>query len=120
MLQEQERAVVDPRQPGAEAPRKPSLSWELGFSNWALDELVEAAAHMAAAETAGEAYGRLAEMTQASGTDWALGTGAVACAADGEHRGRGPPPRGNRAPRSHPRPSRARPSAPGLRGVAAQ
>ena len=57
----------------AAAQRASGGVWELGFSNWALVELVEAAAHIGAPETAAGAYSRLAEMTEASGTDWALG-----------------------------------------------
>jgi DNA-binding CsgD family transcriptional regulator len=46
---------------------------ELGFSNWALVELIEAAVRSGMTETATPAYRRLAEMTAASGTDWGLG-----------------------------------------------
>ncbi len=49
---------------------------ELGFSNWALAELIEAAARTAMTQTAADAYRRLAEVTGASGTDWALGVQA--------------------------------------------
>jgi DNA-binding CsgD family transcriptional regulator len=44
-----------------------------GAANGALAELVEAAARSGMTETAAGAYGRLAEMTGAAGTDWALG-----------------------------------------------
>ncbi len=49
---------------------------ELGFSNWALAELIEAAARTGMTQTAAGAYRRLAEITGASGTDWALGVQA--------------------------------------------
>jgi len=49
---------------------------ELGFSNWALAELIEAATRSGTSETAAGAYRRLAEITRASGTDWALGVQA--------------------------------------------
>jgi DNA-binding CsgD family transcriptional regulator len=49
---------------------------ELGFSNWALAELIEAATRSGINETAAGAYRRLAEITSASGTDWALGVQA--------------------------------------------
>jgi len=49
---------------------------ELGFSNWALAELIEAATRSGTSETAAGAYQRLAEITSASGTDWALGAQA--------------------------------------------
>ena len=43
------------------------------FSMWALPELVEAGARCGASQSAREALERLAESTQASGTDWGLG-----------------------------------------------
>jgi DNA-binding CsgD family transcriptional regulator len=46
---------------------------ELGQSNWAMSELIEAATRSGMTETAVGAYRRLAEMTSASGTDWGLG-----------------------------------------------
>jgi DNA-binding CsgD family transcriptional regulator len=46
---------------------------ELGQSNWAMAELIEAAARSGMTEAAAGAYRRLAEMTTASGTDWGLG-----------------------------------------------
>jgi DNA-binding CsgD family transcriptional regulator len=49
---------------------------ELGFSNWAVAELIEAAVRSGMTETAAAAYRRLAEMTAASGTDWGLGVQA--------------------------------------------
>jgi DNA-binding CsgD family transcriptional regulator len=49
---------------------------ELGLSTWALVELIEAAALSGKTARAAEAVQQLAEMTRASGTDWALGTEA--------------------------------------------
>jgi DNA-binding CsgD family transcriptional regulator len=46
---------------------------ELGQSNWAMVELIEAAVRSGMTETATGACRRLAEMTSASGTDWGLG-----------------------------------------------
>ena len=46
---------------------------ELGQSNWAMVELIEAAVRSGMTEAAAGAFGRLAEMTSASGTDWGLG-----------------------------------------------
>ena len=48
----------------------------MGFSNWAVVELVESAARSKMRDTVADAYRRLAEMTGASGTDWALGVEA--------------------------------------------
>ena len=45
---------------------------DLGLRTWALVELVEAAARSDAGEIAATAYRQLAEMTDDSGTDWAL------------------------------------------------
>lgn len=55
------------------AERAADFPPELGSSNWALPELVEAAARSGATDTATHALARLAELTTASGTDWALG-----------------------------------------------
>ena len=49
------------------------VSYELGLSNWALIELIEAAAHVGEPDTAAQAFHELREMTHASGSDWALG-----------------------------------------------
>ena len=49
---------------------------EIVSPNWALVELVEAAARSGKSETAAEALRRLAEVTSASGTNWALGVEA--------------------------------------------
>jgi DNA-binding CsgD family transcriptional regulator/tetratricopeptide (TPR) repeat protein len=46
---------------------------DLAFHNWALIELVEAAAHCRQRERGLDAVERLAERTGASGSDWALG-----------------------------------------------
>jgi hypothetical protein len=60
----------------AGAQRASDSHGELSFSNWALAEVIEAAARTGTSETAADALGRLAEMTAASGTDWALGINA--------------------------------------------
>ena len=59
---------------------------DLGTSNWAVAELIEAAARSGDMDTAAAALSRLAEMTSASGTDWALGIEARcrALLSDGE------------------------------------
>jgi RNA polymerase sigma factor (sigma-70 family) len=49
---------------------------ELVTSNWAMPELIEAAARLGATELATETDLRLAERANASGTDWALGIAA--------------------------------------------
>jgi tetratricopeptide (TPR) repeat protein len=46
---------------------------DLGYFNWSLAELVEAAFRSGAVEEAAAALRQLEERTQASGTDWALG-----------------------------------------------
>ena len=59
---------------------------DLGLVAWALIELVEAAARSDRPDIAAATVGRLAERTQASGTDWALGIEARSRAllSDGE------------------------------------
>jgi DNA-binding CsgD family transcriptional regulator len=59
---------------------------ELGLVAWAMIELVEAAARCDRPDIAAATIGRLAERTQASGTDWALGIEARSRAliSDGE------------------------------------
>jgi DNA-binding CsgD family transcriptional regulator len=59
---------------------------ELLWSNWALPELIEAAARSGDTERAADALRRLSETTRASGTDWALGIEARSRAllSDGE------------------------------------
>jgi DNA-binding CsgD family transcriptional regulator len=49
---------------------------DLAFHNWALVELIEAAARSGRAELAFDALGQLSKTTAASGTDWALGVEA--------------------------------------------
>jgi DNA-binding CsgD family transcriptional regulator len=49
---------------------------DLGFFNWALMELVEAAARSGDQEAGAQALATLAGRTQAAGTDWALGVEA--------------------------------------------
>jgi len=58
---------------------------EDGLFAWALVELIEAGAHGGATAAAAAALDRLSERTQASGTDWALGTeaGSRALLAEG-------------------------------------
>ena len=65
---------------GSEYPR------ELGLATWSLAELIEAAARSGAPERAAGAMARLAEITTAVGTDWALGIEARcrALLSDGE------------------------------------
>jgi DNA-binding CsgD family transcriptional regulator len=63
------RAVADARRAG-EFPQ------ELAATNWALTELVEAAARLGDGELATDAFVRLSAMTGASGTEWALGVEA--------------------------------------------
>ncbi|MDV3126771.1 DUF2791 family P-loop domain-containing protein [Mycobacterium sp. 21AC1] len=55
------------------AERAAGFPSELGSSNWALVELIEAAARSGASDTAAQALARFVEMTSAGGTDWALG-----------------------------------------------
>ena len=51
---------------------------DMGLSNWALVELVEAAARCGQLEAAGSALARIEEMARACGTDWILGVEARA------------------------------------------
>jgi DNA-binding CsgD family transcriptional regulator len=59
---------------------------EFVYANWALIELIEAAARVGMSEAAAAAHRRLAEMTRASGTEWGLGIEARSRAllSDGE------------------------------------
>jgi DNA-binding CsgD family transcriptional regulator/uncharacterized membrane protein (DUF2068 family) len=57
-------------QAGLEATAYPT---ELGAANWALPELIEAAARVGRPEAADEAYDRLREQAVASGSNWGLG-----------------------------------------------
>jgi RNA polymerase sigma factor (sigma-70 family) len=61
---------------GAAAQRVTEHPHELSSSNWGRVELIEAAVRAGSRELAADAYGRLAEMTRVSGTDWALGLAA--------------------------------------------
>ena len=62
-----QRAFRDQHYPGVRHP---------GVANWAVAELIEAAARSGMGETAADAYRWIAEMTSASGTNWALGVEA--------------------------------------------
>jgi DNA-binding CsgD family transcriptional regulator len=66
------------RYPDAIAPAQAAAGHpvENGVVYWALCELVEAAVRGGRPELAAEAYERLAEVTRACGTDWALGVRA--------------------------------------------
>jgi DNA-binding CsgD family transcriptional regulator len=65
-----------PRDALAAAQRATEYHGDMGFSKWALVELVEAAARTGMTETAAGAYRRLTAMTSPAGTDWALGLAA--------------------------------------------
>ena len=65
-----------PRDAMAAAERATEYHGDMGFSKWALVELVEAAVHSGMTETAAGAYRRLTAMTGPAGTDWALGLAA--------------------------------------------
>ena len=58
------------------AQRATEYPGEMVSPTWAAVELVEAAARSGQSETAADALRRLAEITSASGTDWALGVEA--------------------------------------------
>ncbi|WP_433385866.1 AAA family ATPase [Actinoplanes sp. CA-142083] len=60
----------------AAASQAASYELETGFANWALVELVEAAARAGDLDGASRGLARLAERTTACGTDWALGVEA--------------------------------------------
>ena len=70
-LGQHERAQAAAEQASEDPPRRRRAVQ--GISNWALIELVEAAARTGDAERAADALRRLSEQAQASGTDWALG-----------------------------------------------
>jgi DNA-binding CsgD family transcriptional regulator len=57
----------------AAAQRSSEIDYELGMSNWAVVELIEAAARNGTSDAAAPAYRRLAEQARAAGTDWVLG-----------------------------------------------
>ena len=61
------------RQAMTTAERASSHDWNLGVTNWAVVELIEAAARTGNTGTAAAALGQLSEMTGAAGTEWALG-----------------------------------------------
>ncbi len=69
-----------------EAAQKAAAADEIATSSWALSELVEAAARSGRQEIARDSLDQLCDRTGASGTTWALGTGARARALleDGE------------------------------------
>ena len=71
----------------AAARRAAERTEELGVSLWALPEVIEAAARSARPDLAVAALERLAETTQASGTDWALGIEARSRAVLAEDEG---------------------------------
>jgi ATP/maltotriose-dependent transcriptional regulator MalT len=58
------------------AQRAAEYPVDVALSAWALVELIEAAARTKAPETAAGAYRRLAALTYAAGTDWAIGVEA--------------------------------------------
>jgi len=57
----------------AAAQRSTEVGYELGISNWAVVELIEAAVRNGTSDAAVGAYRRLAEQAKAAGTDWVLG-----------------------------------------------
>jgi len=63
-----------------EAAQKAAAANEIATSSWALCELVEAAARSGRQKVAHESLDQLRERTGASGTAWAKGTEARACA----------------------------------------
>jgi DNA-binding CsgD family transcriptional regulator len=69
-----------------EAARRACEYEDIGVFNWALGELVEAAARAGDGAAAAEAADRLRERTMVAGTDWALGTQAIADALTGPAR----------------------------------
>jgi hypothetical protein len=68
----------------AEARRATSYEADLGSMIWPMVELIEAAARSGVTETAAGACERFAVMTDASGTDWALGLQARSLALPSE------------------------------------
>jgi DNA-binding CsgD family transcriptional regulator len=61
-----------------DAARRAAAAEEIATSSWALSELAEAASRSGRVDLAREAADRLSERTNASGTAWAVGTGASA------------------------------------------
>jgi DNA-binding CsgD family transcriptional regulator len=55
------------------AQRSAEIDYELGFSNWAVVELIEAAAQSGKRDAAIGAHRRLAEQARAAGTNWVVG-----------------------------------------------
>ena len=70
-LGQHERALAAAEQASEDPPQRRRAVQ--GISNWALIELVEAAARTGDADRAADALRRLSEQARASGTDWALG-----------------------------------------------
>lgn len=64
----------------AAAQRGAQRPADFGVSIWCLVELVEAAVRSGALDTAADAHSRLTAITDASGTDWALGVAARSAA----------------------------------------
>ena len=88
-----------------------SNSWVFGLSNWALMELIEAAARSGMTSAVGDVQRQLAEMAEASGTHWALGSHARARALASE----GESARSSTGSRSSTSAGRkSKPSSPGL------
>ena len=58
------------------ARQSTEIDYELGFSNWAVVELIEAAVRTGTTSAATGAYHRLAEQAEAAGSDWVLGLAA--------------------------------------------
>jgi DNA-binding CsgD family transcriptional regulator len=56
-----------------DAARRGSEHEDLGFGGWTIGELIEAAGRCGERDAAFDALARLAELTKAAGTDWALG-----------------------------------------------
>jgi DNA-binding CsgD family transcriptional regulator len=55
------------------AQQSAEIDYELGYSNWAMAELIEAATQSGTRGAAIGAHRRLAEQARAAGTDWVLG-----------------------------------------------
>ena len=87
-----------PRDAVAAAQRATAYEGDVGFSKWALVELVEAAVHCGMADVAVAAYERLSAMTEPAATDWALGLWRVL----GLRRGTTRPAAGARCARPRP------------------
>ena len=92
------------------ARRRPASARARSASNWALAELVEAAARTGRPSVAAERARAARGTTRASGTDWALGIEARSRALLSEGEPRTPLPRGDRAARADTRPRRSSPA----------